>query len=316
MDFPQSGFRFLILFGVMILVPWGSLKAQTNQVVKAPVATPEQQTSNAVQPVNSPSFNLSSGASDAMVGSLSSGPHHTKGLQFKDPTITPGFSYTASDDTSLGGFVGNTFSGDLGMDADIYDGLIAGAIYQHTSRGASNSVGTKESLDSDGFSVYAGKRLFDCLNLGAAYNHLESRHRLTGSVSSNLDSSTDGYTLLAGVSNKHGKWNWAMTTSFGYSNEDYDQQQTMQTGRFGWGGSLTYDATKQFTLGAAFTYYNFVFQDSFNGVAPRDDDYYDIGPRFSYYLNDRTVVKMDFDSQQGYTDLANYTLRVSCDVSF
>jgi len=280
-----------------------------------PKATDDEVKASATQPMNNTAFGQMNSVGGALESSIGRGGR-TKGLQFHTPVLASGLEYRSTHDTTLGGFTGNEYSGDIAVDADIYDGLIAGVLYQHTHRGAWNAQDTSERLDADGVSLYFGKRLFDCLNLGVSYNHGETEDRLTRSLNTNLDRTSDGYTLLAGVSNKHGKWNWATTLSFGYVNDDYDQQQTLQTGRFGWGGSLGYDITKQFTLGAAFTYYNYVFQDTFNNIAPRDDDYYDIGPRLSYYLNDRTTLKLDFDSQQGYTDFGAYTLRASFDLAF
>ncbi len=297
----------------VLLLSFGAANLFT--LVSQTQAYVEDQEASVVQPMNNTAFGQMNSVAGAFQ-SVTSRSERSKGLQFRSPVLVPGFSYRATHDSTFGGFGGNELSGDLAFDADIYDGLIAGLLYQHSHREASNEIGVSEHLDSDGVSLYFAKRLFNILNLGLSYNHGEAEHRLTRAVKSNLDRSSDGYTLLAGISDKRGKWGWSTTTSFGYVNDDYDFRQTIQTGRFGWGGTLSYDISKKWTLGAAFSYYNYVLQDTFFGIAPRDDDYYDIGPRLSYYPTDQLGLKLGFDSQEGYESFSAYTLRLSCDIAF
>ena len=274
----------------------------------------EQQQSEAVKPTSSPTFGLMDTVIGLATPSLSAG--REKGLQFKNPVFSPAFTFSAISDDSPGGFDGEQYSGTVGLDADIYDGYIAGVIYQYSKRDSENNLGTSERLDSHGVSLYAAKRFFDALNVGLAYNYANAEHRLTRSVAANLDRDSHGFSMFAGASNRKGKWSWATTTSFGYTDDDYDQQITLGTGRFGWGGSLGYDVTKKFTAGAAFNYYNFVFQDAFPNTTIRDNDYWTLGPRFQYFLNDHVNINFDFESQQGYVDFSAYTLRLGADIAF
>ena len=310
-------FRKIITFLTVLFIPLIAGAQSTNSVDTASggdLKSASQQQAEAVKQVSSPSFALMDTVV-GLAGSLGNGPK-AKGLQFKNPMFSPVFSFSAISDDSPGGFDGEQYSGSLGLDADIYDGFITGVIYQHTYRESRNNLGTSERLDSNGVSLYGAKRFFDVLNVGLAYNYANSEHRLTRAVTANLDRDSNGFSMFAGASNRKGKWSWSTTTSFGYVNDDYEKQNTLETGRFGWGGSLAYDMTKKFTLGAAFGYYNFIFQDAFPNSTIRDNDYWTLGPRFQYFPNDRVTVNLDLESQQGYVDFSAYTLRLGVDIAF
>lgn len=278
-------------------------------------ATPEQQTQNAVQPMNNTSFGLMDSVS-GLAGYLGGRSEESKGLQLKTPVVAPGFTYRWSSDDAVGGFAGDELSGGVAADADVYDGLIAGILYQRTYRGTQNLFGTSEHLDSNGVSVYGAKRFFNLLNVGLAYNFSDTEHRLTRAINVDLDRSSNGFSMFAGLSDHKGKWGWSTTTSFGFVRDDYRSQKDLDTGRFGWGGSLGYDITKLFTLSGAFSYYNYVIQDLFPNGSVRDDDYYTLGPRLTFYPKDNLTVHLDFDSMQGYKDLASYALRLGVDIGF
>jgi len=280
------------------------------------VATPEQQADDVTQAVANPAISMGGSVVNGMVGGLVGGSQK-KGLQFKDPVVSLGTTYRSSDDTSLGGFSGNEYSGDIGFDADIYDGLITGVLYQHTYRGASNGQGTSENLSADGVSVYAARRFFDLMNAGLAYNHVFTDHRLTRAVNTNLDRDSDGAIAFVGTSDRNGNWSWNTTTSFTYVRDNYERQRDLDTMVFTWGGGLDYDVTKIFTLGAAFNYNNLVVQNFFDSsTVARDDDFWTLGPRLRFYPTDNVTVRLDFESMQGYTDYRAYSLRLGMNIAF
>ena len=297
-----------------------SLIAQADSYEQKTI-TKEEQTANVTQAILNPAFSLSDSVASSAFSSFIN-PGRSKGLQFKDPVVSPGLTYRRADDGAPGGFGGNELSGDIGLDADVYDGLIAGLIYQHTYRGAENDLGTSEHLDSDGISLYGAKRFLDLVNVGLAYNFAATHHRLTRSVIDNLDRDSHGFTILAGLSNKKvfwsdsNKWAWSSTASYGFVHDDYDAKIALDTGRFSWGAGLNFDVTKWWSFGTAFNYHWFIHQESFSGTTARDNDYWTIGPRFQFYPTDRITVSLDFDSQEGYKNLSAYTTRLGVDIAF
>lgn len=275
----------------------------------------EQQASSATQPVVNPAVGMGNRVSGQVIQSLTGG-RRTKGLQFKDPHVGAGLNYRSTEDTIAGGFKGDEYGGDLSFDADVYDGLILGTLYQYTYRGAENSQGTSEHLGSHGVSFYAAKRFLNLLNAGMSYNHVETEHRLTRAINVNLDRDSNGFTAFVGASDRHEKWTWATTPSFTYVYDHYDQQDQLETGLFAWSNTIGYDLCKQLTLSAAFIYNYLAVQNTFGNVAVRDDDYWVIGPRLRYYATKDLTVGLDFDSQQSYNNYNAYTVRLSADFAF
>lgn len=240
----------------------------------------------------------------------------TQGFQFKDPILCSGFTYRNDHDSSSpAGFHNDEYSGDLSIDADIFDGLIAGALYQHMSRDGTNSLGTKEDLNANGFSLYLAKRFFELMNVGAAYNYMNNDHQLKGPGAADLDSDSNGFTTFAGVSDKIDDWFLATTVSFVYATDDYDVQQNLDTGMLSWGGEVDYDVTDWFTPGVIFSYNRYVIQDTFSGTA-HDNDYWSVGPRLAFYPADDVTVHVDFETWQGYTGYDSYKLRIGLDYAF
>ncbi|MCC7519216.1 MAG: hypothetical protein IT578_08540 [Verrucomicrobiae bacterium] len=309
--------RFVCLGLSLILSPMGmAWDSPTNNVstsASAP-ATPEQQIGNATAPSLNPSFSISD-ALNTFVGGLGS-LFDSHGLQWKNPVLSPTLTYRSFDDTSPGGFAGNEYSGDLGFDVDIYDGLILGALYQHTYRGATNVQGTSERLESDGGALYLAKRFFDLLNVGLSYQRTETEHRLTRAVTSNLDRDANGGTVFMGVSKRKGLWSGSLTTSFGYVRDDYERQPDLSTGRVSVLGTINCDIVKEFSAGVGFGYHNFVIQDSFPDTVIRDKDYWTLGPRLRFYPAEEVTVRLDFETQEGYSDFKAYTVRLGMDFSF
>ncbi len=309
---------FVLTLSCLPASSWAS--GDTNTVGGVDFFTQQQQLAAAIQANTSRSFNLVDGVMWYMMMARPS----DRGLQFKTPTVSTAVSGTSFEDDSLGGLGGWEVGGELGLDVDIYDGLIAGLVYQHSFRDATGSFATGERRDSDGISFYLAKRFFDIFNTGLAYNFASSEHRLTGGTTANLDSDGHGFAGFAGISDrkvfwsKSTKWNWATTTSFAYVRDDYSVSSNTDTdtGRFTWGGNLGYDVTKYFTLSGAFNYHNFVIMDSFNGIPGRDDDYWTLGPRLQFYPLDNVTVSLDFESMQGYADYSSYTLRLGASVVF
>ena len=303
----------------IVVITMANLRALAVQAAVYPQnsnpPTEQQLIQNSTQPMNNTSFGLMDSVS-GLAGSLGGRTELGKGLQLKTPIVSPGLSYKWTNDDAFGGFSGDELSGNVGADADIYDGLIAGIFYQHTNRWTQNLYGASERLDSNGISLYGAKRFFNLLNVGLAYNFSDTEHRLTRGLNVNLDRSSNGFSTFAGISDHKGKWGWSTTTSFGFVRDDYVKQPDLSTGRFGWGGSLGYDVTKIFTLSGAFNYYNYVIQDLFPSSTVRDDDYYTIGPRLTFYPKDNLTVHLDFDSMQGYTDVGSYSLRLGMDLGF
>ncbi len=293
---------------------WGT--NDTGQVEHFPSApaSPEQQTGNAVAPNLNPSFGLADTLGGVMgdLGNQSA----THGLQWKSPVLSPTLTYRSYDDTSIGGFGGNEYSGDLAYDVDLYDGLILGGLYQHTYRGGTNAQGTSERLDADSGSLYLAKRFFDWINVGLAYQHAETEHRLTRAVTADLDRSSDGGSAFVGVSKRKGVWSGSLTTSFSYVHDDYAQQTDLDTGRISLMGALSADLVKEFSLGVAFAYHNFIFQDIFPNTSIRDDDYWTVGPRLRFYPTEEITVRLDFETQEGYKDVKAYTVRLGMDYAF
>jgi hypothetical protein len=281
-----------------------------------PTATPEQQAANAVSGVVNPSFSLSDSLGGVISGMGMSGLTRGKGLQFKNPMLSSGVAYRSMDDTSVGGFGDNEYTGELGVDADIYDGLLAGLIYAHTYRSGYNSLGTSENMDVNAVSLYSAKRFFDLMNVGLAYNFAATDHKLTRATNMNLDRNSNGFTAFTGISKKKGRWGGFATGSFGYVYDDYDQQNNLETGRFTMSGGLNCDITKVFTLGTVFNYHYFVFQDVLPGGTVRDNDYWTIGPRLQFFPTDNLTINIDFDSQEGFKDYKAYTVRLGVDVAF
>jgi hypothetical protein len=301
---------FLIAFTFTAAPSW-ALVVSTNQFAPES-ASAEQQSFNAVQPVNSPAFTSTS----TILGRLASASTASRGLALKNPVVAPSFTYRTLNDEAPGGFDGDEFSGDIAFDADVYNGLIAGVLYGHTYRSSQNNLNTDEHLDANAVSVYAAKRFWDLVNTGASYNFATTDHRLSRGVTANLDRDSHGFSIFAGASSRKDKWSWGTTFSFGYADDDYVQQKDLETGRFGWNGNVGYDICKKVTLAAVVNYYDFVIQDTFPNSTVRDDDYYTIGPRIVYYHSDNLTFHADFDSQLGYNDMSSHTLRVGADIAF
>lgn len=298
------------------LVSHAAAYGETNAALATATVTAEQQVSNATSPINNPSFSLSDSLSGRISGMGTTSGLRAKGIQFKSPVVASGVTYRSLDDTAVGGFGGNEFSGDAGFDADLYDGLLGGVMYQYTYRGGYNSQGTSEHLDSNAVSLYSAKRFFDLLNVGLAYNYAATEHQLTRAVTANLDRDSNGFTTFVGASNKKGRWAGFATGIFGYVYDDYDQQKSLETGRFTMNGGVNCDITKIFTLGTAFSYHYFIFQDVLPGGVVRDDDYWTIGPRLQFFPTDALTINLDFDSQEGFKDYKAYTVRLGVDIAF
>ena len=281
-----------------------------------PKATAEQQTGNAVQPTANPAVSMSGSVVGAMGNVLSGQAKNTRGLQFKDPVVSVGLSYRSWQDTGAGGFAGDDISTDVGLDFDVYDGWIVGFIYNHTYRGADNDQAASEHMDSDGASFYAAKRFFDLMNAGISYNFLTAEHRLTRGVKANLDRESHGTTMFVGISDRKGKWAWHTTTSYTHIFDDYDQQKNLDTGIFTWGGGVSYDFFPIFTAGAAFSHNTLVIQDVFPNTSVRDNDFWTLGPRLSFYPTENLTLNVEFDSMEGYQEYRSYYARLGFDYSF
>lgn len=288
---------------------------QTNQVVKEDFKVQAEQVNSATQPTVNPAVSIGSVVVGQIVGSIT-GVGRTKGFQFKDPHAGAGATYRSTDDTTPTGFSDNEYSGDISFDADVYDGLILGGLYQHTYRGGYNAIGTSEHLDSNAISVYAAKRYFNILNTGISYNFVGTDHRLTRASNVNLDRDSHGFTAFIGASDRIGKWAWATTPSLTYVNDNYDKLSTLETAVFTWSNSLSYDVSKQWNIGAAFSVSQFVVEDTFANSSIRDDNYWNIGPRIRFYPTQQWTFSLDFDSQQGFEDYRAYTVRLGADYSF
>lgn len=280
--------------------------------------SPDAQAGAATSANNSVSFNNADGGSSAMGGAIAGAGRMSgkKGFQFKDPIVTPGFSYRSYSDGAPGGFAGNEAGADISLDADIYDGLIAGVYYAHTYRGGSNSLATSEHLESDGVSAYLGHRWFDIMNTGIAYNYSSTRHRLTRAVQLNLDRDSHGFTVLWGASDRMGHWSWNVTPSVTFVHDDYANFKAMETTRASVNMGLNYDAAKWVTIGGALGYHNFVKQDTFPNSTIRDSDYFTIGPRVRFIPMDNFAINVEFDDQEGFTDYRSYYAHVGFEVAF
>ena len=240
----------------------------------------------------------------------------TQGFGFKDPVVSSGFTYRNDHDSSSpAGFHDDEYSFDLALDADIYDGWIAGALYTHMTREGHNSLGTKESLNANGFSLYLARRFFDLMNVGAAYNFMSNEHRLKGTTAANLDSDSNGFTTFVGVSDKIDDWYLASNVSYIYAADDYAVQTNLDTGMITWSAQADYDVTDWFTPGVAFSYNRYLIQDRFAGTS-QDNDYWALGPRLTFYPTDDVTIHVDFESWQGYTGYDSYKLRIGLDYAF
>lgn len=284
----------------------------TNQVSKI-----DQELGSATSAVNNTAVGAGGSAANAALTSLTSSGPKSQGLQFKDPVVSPSGTYRYYHDSSTpAGFGGNDWSGDISLDADIYDGLIAGVFYQYLNRHGHNSTGTTESLDSNSVSIYAAKRFIDLVNVGAAYNLSLTDHNLNGTAVADLDRLSNGGTVFAGVSDKLDAWFFSGTLSFTYAHDDYRSQPYLDTGLISLASEVDYDVTDFFTVGAALSYNYLVIQDTFPGVSRVDSDYVMIGPRFRFYPTDQLTVTLDLDTEQLYTSFDAYTVRLGCNYAF
>jgi hypothetical protein len=240
----------------------------------------------------------------------------TQGFQFKDPVFSHGFTYRNDHDSSSpAGFHDDEYSADLGLDADIYDGWIAGALYSHMTREGHNSLRTRESLNANGFSIYAAKRFFELLNVGAAYNFMANEHRLRGTTAANLDSTSNGFTTFVGVSDKIDEWYLASTVSYVFAADDYDAQANLDTAMLSVSGQVDYDVNDWFSPGIYVSYNHYLQQDRFAGTSV-DDDYWAIGPRFQFFPTDDVTVHVDLETWEGYTGYSSYKIRIGLDYAF
>ena len=310
----SSLLRVLILFLVCVLTTKGFAQV----VVSSPsspggVIKGEEQMAKTTEGPNNIAFRNA----NILTKDLSC-QEQAKGLQVKDPVVAPSLDYQWTDDSSSGGFSGHEVSGSVALDADVWNGLILGVLYLHTHRDAESSFGISQHLDSDGVSLYAGKRFLDLLNVGLAYNYANTRDRLSRAIEYNMNRESNGGTAFVGLSDRKGKWSWSSTAGVVYVSDDYDSSliKDRTTSRLGFTNTLAYDVTKVFTLGAAGSYYNFFQQDLYTGISARDDDYWVVGPRFTFYPSEQLTVHFDFDSQQGYKDLTAYLFHVGVDISF
>lgn len=312
---PKSALLALLAGALAATSVAGSSSSSSSKPPDGPSAPPtgEQQGNNATTPTFNPSLTLSDSVGST-IGNL--GDFFSHGLQWKHPVLSPTVTYRSLDDTSSGGFAGNEFVGDLAFDVDVYDGLIAGLVYQRAHRGATNVVGTSERLDSNGASLFVAKRFFDLLNVGVAYQYTDSEHRLTRAVNMNLDRDGHGGSVFAGISKRKGQWSGALTSSFGYVRDDYAQQPDLDLGRFSLSGTATCDIVKEFAVGVGFSYNYFVVQDVWPNASVRDSDYWTIGPRLRFYPTEDITVRLDFETMEGYESYKALTVRLGLDFSF
>lgn len=276
----------------------------------------EQQASTAVQAIINPSFSASDGAISGAMGSLSSGQRSSKGIQFKAPILSTAFSYTALEDSAVGGMDGNQYAGELGLDADIYDGLIVGMLYQHTYKSTRNELNTNDHLDANAISVYAAKRFLNLINAGLAYGYVATDEHLSLATTLNLSRDANSVTPFIGFSDRKGKWSYGSTASFTYNHDNYQFVKDLDTGRVGLNVNGGYDFAKWFTFGVAGNYYNFPIQDTFAGTTVRDEDYWTVGPQMRFYPVKNLTLNLGFDTTLGYKDLESYMLRVGVEYGF
>ena len=272
---------------------------------------------SATSAVNSPSIGAGTSAAKMALSALSNQSPKSQGFQFKDPVISPSGTYRYYDDSSTpGAFHGHDYSGELSLDADIYDGLLAGVFYQGLTRHGRNITGTSEDLLSNSVSLYAAKRFIDLINAGVSYNVSFTDHALKGAVAADLDRISNGGTGFVGVSDKIDQWFLASTGSFTFASDNYEAQPTLDMGLASWSNEVSYDVVDFFTLGLAFSYNNYVIQDTFPGVTAVDDDYWMVGPRFRFFPTDQLTVSLDLDTQQGFRDYEAYIVRLGCNYAF
>lgn len=292
----------------------GAVSASTN-VVK----TVEQEIGSATASVNSPSIGAGTGAANSALSALSSKSPKSQGLQFKDPVVSPSGTYRYYHDSSTpGSYGGHDYSGEISLDADIYDGLLAGVYYQGLTRHGRNITGSTEDMLSNSVSLYAAKRFIDLINAGVSYNVSFTDHHLRGTAVADLDRISNGATGFVGVSDKIEQWFLASTVSFTFASDDYDAQNlaTLDTGLASWSNEVSYDLFDVFTLGLAFSYNNYVIQDTFPGVTAIDDDYWMVGPRFRFFPTDQLTVSLDLDTQEGFKNFDAYIVRLGCNYAF
>lgn len=294
-------------------LPWPADGSSSSNTPSA-----EEQQAKTTEGPNNVAFRNVDAAAGQMKSASEQAESQTRGIQFKNAVLAPEVEYRWTDDTSPGGFSGNEVSGSIAVDADVWDGLIMGLVYGHTHRDTESSLGVSEHLDSDAVSLYGARRFFNLLNVGLAYNYANTRDQLTRALVYNMDRESNGGTAFAGLSDRMKKWNWSSTASFAYVFDDYDFSliKDRTTGRFGFSNTLGYDVTKTFNLGAAISYYNFFHQDPYGTVFARDDDYWMLGPRLTFYPMDNLTVHFGFDSQQGYKDLTAYVARLGVNINF
>jgi hypothetical protein len=271
---------------------------------------------SATSSVQNPAIGQGSTASQTALDSLKPGPK-TQGLQFRDPVVSPNFTYRNYHDSNFpGSFGGHEYSGDIALDADIYDGLVAGAMYQYLTRNGNNVTGTNEDMSSNGFSIFLAKRLIDLVNVGGAYNFASIDHDLTGTTVADLDRISNGFTAFAGVSDKFDAWYLSSTASFTYAHDGYDSQPDLDTGLISWSNEASYDVVEWFTAGIGFGYHYFAIQDTFPGVPKIDDDYWTVGPRFRFYPTDQLSVNLDLETQQDFKNYDSYMVRGGVSYAF
>ena len=303
-----------LTFVVFLSLASASFGQSTNYVEKSSI---EEELGSAASGVNNPAVNAGSRVVGAAVASLTSGAPKSQGFQFKDPVISPSGTYRYYHDSSTpAGFGGHDWSAEFSLDADIYDGLITGVFYQRLTRNGHNSTGTSEDLDSDSVSLYAAKRFIDLINAGAAYNLSIADHDLQGTAIASLDRTSNGFTAFTGVSDKLDDWFLSSTLSFTYAHDNYRVQPYLDTGLITLANEVSYDVVDFFTLGLAFSYNNFVIQDTFPGVTAVDDDYWMVGPRFRFFPTDELTVSLDLDTEEGFRHYDAYTVRVGCNYAF
>jgi len=319
MKFLKSFSPFILVLGLLTgptLTTWATVPPPEPDLQDLePLATQETQISHATEAIHNPAFSLVGRVLDSSVTYLGNGTQ-TKGFQFKNPIFTSGLSYSRLDDHTQGGFGGEEAMGDIGFDVDIYDGLIAGLIYQRVYRDASNSQNTNEHLNSNGIALYSAKRFFNLLNTGLSFNYVDSEHRLTRGLNADLDVDSYGGTAFLGISDKMGKWAYATTASFTYVNDEYRAQRSVDTTAFIMSGSLGRDFSKYLTIFGNLSYHHFIEQNSINNVPERDEAFFTIGPKLQFYPMDHLTLNLEFNSTEAYIGYSQYTLRLEMNWEF
>jgi hypothetical protein len=303
-----------IFAGILVASICGVASASTN-VVK----TLDQEIGSATSSVNSPSIGAGTSAAGAALSALSNQSPKSQGFQFKDPVVSPSGTYRYYHDSSTpGSYGGHDYSGEVSLDADIYDGLLTGVYYQGLTRHGRNITGSTEDMLSNSVSLYTAKRFIELINAGVAYNVSFTEHHLNGTAVADLDRISNGATAFVGVSDKIEKWFLASTVSFTFASDDYEAKNlaTLDTGLASWSNEVSYDLLDFFTLGLAFSYNNYVIQDTFPGVTAVDDDFWMVGPRFRFFPTDQLTVSLDLDTQEGFKNFDAYIVRLGCNYAF